>query len=313
MQVPLIYIDVNSPTEFEACVFRTTTLFVYDDRAGSAGTQYNYADFLVAIAANGWPIVFGNVEFEDEADTYVDFANRIHYLKPTSKAVGLSNAGRYAGYYPIGFSVLATDPGWQNNSGFTLNVDRYETTGVATIETPEISYGNNRILDADYLSFIDDLPNGVAFDIDGNLSAALYSGNTATGLNIPLTENEVYMSSNFAQITTNLRVISLTSLEYFRAQATEVITAIDDNGNAGEIKQVTNYTGKKRLRIKYRKTGELESSVIFKDVFQGEIPYEDANGRTPADPLYDESTREPIVAAFLRAQLLVTDNQNKYI
>lgn len=299
----LLVVPVNN------MLFGQETTFTYDDGVNSVDAV-DFSTFQAANQAHQWGFSLANCQVEVEVGIYVDPAQANFCVQPTSLAVGLSTNSGAVGAFQVGNQLLATEAGWQNNTGFTLNGDQYESSAAAEIESPVMDFGANKPIYRINGALEDSWEDGRLFNHLGQLDTPILEGGTQSGLAIQLTEGNIYSIDGFIEVITNQRSFTITSQQCFTALANEEIIAVTASG-LGEIRELIYLDGQTRLLARWWKDGESEPST-WHIVTRNELVLVDANGKANGEPDYDATAfpRYP-VARYLRVKPALTTNNLK--
>ncbi|MGB0521406.1 MAG: hypothetical protein ACPGJS_00530 [Flammeovirgaceae bacterium] len=290
-------------------LFGDQTTFSYDDGLNSV-SNVDFATFQTANETHEWGFDLSNCIVESEAAIYQDSAANDFAIQSSSLAVGAALNGGVVGAFPVSERVLATDTGWQNNAGFTLNMDQYEATGVAEITSPVIDLQINKPIQGVGGLLFDAWQDGRLFNDGGNLGTPIVSGASQSGLSVALTPDAVYCVDGFVEVTTNLRGLTFTNQQCFTAFTGETITAVTAAG-AGEIREVLRLDGNTTMLAKWWKDGESEPAN-WSAIYREKTLLVDSQGNTNAEPAFDENDfpRHP-VGRFVKVKAVVSTNNVK--
>ena len=287
-------------------LFSDGSTFTYDDGVNSVN-GVDFDTFRTANDTHGWGFNLSGCDTEETADTFLGMAAGNYLLKSTSNAANMAANGGIVGKFRVGLQALASPVGWTNNSNFTLNGDRYEAVQAASIDSPVMDFGKNVLLAVPDGDFSDAFEDGRIFDTLGNLGAAILSGGSASGLNVALTDGEVYCFEGYVEVVTNLRTLAFANMECVTALAGEIIQEVTASVS-GSVFPVIDYSGKARVNLRWWKDGAAEP-VDWKPAYRGEELLVDANGNTNAEAAYDVGAfPRPPVARYARQQPKVSTN-----
>lgn len=290
-------------------LFGSNTIFTYNDGTNSV-SGVDFATFQAANQTYGWGFGLSNCQVADETAIYVAIWRGNFSIQASCVGVGMSTNGGVVGAFKVGSQVLATDSGWQNNAGFTLNGNQYEASTAAAVESPIIDFGMNKPIYRIETNQGDGFEDGRLFNHLGHLAAPILSGGSQTGLALDLVEGSIYCVDGFIEVETNLRSFTFTSQQCFTALASEQIREVTASG-VGEISEVIYLDGHARLLARWWKEGESEP-INWNVVTRDQPVLVDANGKANGELDYDQNAfpRHP-VARYLRVKAELSTNNLK--